>query len=141
VLLSPLCFWPVTCKSSPHPIVIFVLRCVLFVVDEEGASIDMSSTYFHSLVNVGPLGILLEGNTSPVSLGLTCLYRFPHVILLPLLVKFPDHIVLTLSNEVETPMCVNGVRKVTPPDEELKIIVFSPFVLDYINDVFRLLTS
>jgi hypothetical protein len=30
---------------------------------------------------------------------------------------------------------MNGVRKVTPPDEELKIIVFSPFVLHYINEV------
>jgi hypothetical protein len=35
-----------------------------------------------------------------------------------------------------------GVRKVTPPDEELKIIVFIPFVLHYIiNEVLRLLTS
>ena len=36
---------------------------------------------------------------------------------------------------------MNGVRKVTAPDEELKIIVFSPFPLHYINEVLRLLTS
>jgi hypothetical protein len=38
---------------------------------------------------------------------------------------------------------MNGVRKViqTPPDDDLKIIVFSPFVLHYINEVLRLLTS
>jgi len=82
-------------------------------------------------VNVGPLSILLEGNSSPVSLDLKCLCRLPHVILLTLLVKFPDHIGLTLSNDLDTPECVNqdGVRKVTLPDEELKIVVLSPFVL------------
>jgi hypothetical protein len=37
---------------------------------------------------------------------------------------------------------MNGVRKVTPPDDELKIIVFSPSVhLHYINEVLRLLPS
>jgi hypothetical protein len=30
---------------------------------------------------------------------------------------------------------MNGVRKVTSPDEELKIIVFSLFVFHYINEV------
>jgi hypothetical protein len=39
------------------------------------------------------------------------------------------------------PRVVNGVRKVTPPDEELKIIVFSPLALHYINEVLRLLTT
>jgi hypothetical protein len=29
---------------------------------------------------------------------------------------------------------MNGFRKVRPPDEEHKIIVFSPFVLYYINE-------
>ena len=63
--------------------------------------------FSYHLVNVGPLGILLEGNFSPVSLGLKRLYHFPHVILLPLLVEFPDpwHIVLTLSNDLETSTC------------------------------------
>ena len=37
------------------------------------------------------------------------------------------------------PRVVLGVRKATPPDEELKIIVFSPsFVLHLINEVLRL---
>ena len=37
------------------------------------------------------------------------------------------------------PRVVLGVRKTTPPDEELKIIVFSPsFVLHYIDEVLRL---
>ncbi len=31
---------------------------------------------------------------------------------------------------------MNGVRTVTPSDEELKMIVLSPFVLHYINAVF-----
>ena len=31
-LLSPFCFWPVACKSSPLHILIFVLRFALFVV-------------------------------------------------------------------------------------------------------------
>ncbi len=30
---------------------------------------------------------------------------------------------------------MNGVNKVTIPDEVLKIIVFSPFVLNYITEV------
>jgi hypothetical protein len=60
--------------------------------------------------------------------------------LFPLLVEFncvpPIRLyVLTLSNEVTT-------GKVTSPDDELKIIVFSPFVLHYsINEVLRLLAS
>ncbi len=33
------------------------------------------------------------------------------------------------------PRVVNVVRKVTPPDEKFKIIVFSPFVLYYIDEV------
>ncbi len=48
----------------------------------------MTSTLSHFLVNVGPLGILLEGNSSAVSLSFKCLCSFPHVILLPLLVNF-----------------------------------------------------
>jgi hypothetical protein len=36
---------------------------------------------------------------------------------------------------------MNELRKVTSPDEELKIIVFSPFVLHYINKILRTLTS
>jgi hypothetical protein len=37
------------------------------------------------------------------------------------------------------PRVVVGVRKTTSPDEELKIIVFSPsFVLHYINEVLSL---
>jgi hypothetical protein len=37
---------------------------------------------------------------------------------------------------------MNRVRKVTPSDEELKIIVLSPFVhLHHINEVLRVLTS
>jgi hypothetical protein len=36
---------------------------------------------------------------------------------------------------------MNGVQKVTPPDEELNIIVFSPFVFHYINEILRILTS
>jgi hypothetical protein len=35
---------------------------------------------------------------------------------------------------------MNGVRKVTPADEKLNI-VFSPFVLHYVNEVWLLLTS
>ncbi len=36
------------------------------------------------------------------------------------------------------PRVVLGVRKATPPDEELKIIVFSPsFVLHLIEEVFQ----
>ncbi len=39
------------------------------------------------------------------------------------------------------PRVVLGVRKTTTPDEELKIIVFSPaFVLHYINEVLRLVS-
>ena len=37
------------------------------------------------------------------------------------------------------PRVVLGVRNATPPDEELKIIVFSPsYVLDLMNEVLRL---
>ena len=47
-----------------------------------------------------------------------------------------------MSNETEAPTCHEWVRKVTSPDEELKIIVFSPFVLHYIKEVLpRFLTS
>ena len=39
------------------------------------------------------------------------------------------------------PRVVLGVRKATAPDEELKIIVFSPsFVLHYINEVLKLVS-
>ena len=39
------------------------------------------------------------------------------------------------------PRVVLGVRKATSPDEEFKIIVFSPsFVLNYINEVLRLVS-
>jgi hypothetical protein len=47
----------------------------------------------------------------------------------------PGSYVLTMSNETEAPTCHEWVRKVTSPDEELKIIVFSPFVLHYIDEV------
>jgi hypothetical protein len=43
--------------------------------------------------------------------------------------------------ESEAPTCREWVRKVTSPDEELKIMVFSPFVLHYINELLRFLTS
>ena len=40
------------------------------------------------------------------------------------------------------PRVMNGVRKVTSPVEELNFIVFlNPFVLHYINEVSRILTS
>ena len=39
------------------------------------------------------------------------------------------------------PRIVLGVRKATTPDEEFKIIVFSPsFVLHYINEELRLVS-
>ena len=39
------------------------------------------------------------------------------------------------------PRVVNAVRKVTPPDEKFKIIVFSPFVLYYIDEVLWFVSS
>ena len=45
-------------------------------------------------------------------------------------------------SSVEAPTCHEcGYDSHATPDEELKIIVFSPFVLHYSNEVLRLLTS
>ncbi len=46
-----------------------------------------------------------------------------------LLVVLPPH-----QRFLHLPRVLNGVRKVTPPDEEPKIIVLSPFVLHYIDE-------
>ncbi len=49
--------------------------------------------------------------------------------------SFPDHVFWTWQ-WVSLPRVVRRVRKVTTPDEEFKIIIFSPtFVLHYINEV------
>ena len=61
---------------------------------------------------------------------LKCRCRFDFVIFFPLLVELTDKL----------PRIFFGVRVVTSPDEELKTIHPSPFVLHYTHKVFRLLT-
>jgi hypothetical protein len=47
----------------------------------------------------------------------------------------------TTSEVPPSSTCLEWVRKVTPPDEEPKIIVLSPFVLHYIDETLRLVPS
>jgi hypothetical protein len=82
--LSPLCSWSFDITSTPVSILVVVLRFPFFLF--------ITSTFSHCLVNVVPLGILLDYTFSPDNLDLKYLCRFHHVILVPLLVKFPDHV-------------------------------------------------
>ena len=119
------------------------VHCRCLSDSPSSSSSPAPSPRWHCLRHVGsrltvayPLGILLEDSVSPVSHCLKWIRRFDQVPLFPLLVEFPDHIFCwPCQMSLRLPRVMNEVRKVTPPDEELKIIIFSPFVLHSVAQV------